>query len=159
METKNILQSKTVIAVVVVLIAIGLLGGCFMIGQMVGFRKAGFSRDWGDNYQRNFGGPRGGFGTGFGMMGGRGGWMMGERDLINGHGTAGQILKIDASVLVVKGVNDAEKTFTMTDKTTILRGVDAIKFSDLKVNDRVMIIGAPSADGQIEAKLIRVFQE
>ena len=33
----------------------------FSAGVHVGYRKAGFSEGWGDNYHRNFAGPNNGF--------------------------------------------------------------------------------------------------
>ncbi len=128
-----------IVAVIVLLLA-------FKAGEFVGFKKAGFSYQWGENYQRNFGGPRGGMLNDF-----KG------RDFMNAHGNAGSIIKIDGNVLIIKGQNNFEQTVVVSDQTMISRQQDVLKFSDLKVDDRVTIIGSPNRDGQIEAKLIRVF--
>lgn len=117
----------------------------FKAGVMVGYRKASFSYRWGENYHRNFGGPKNGFFAGFA-----------GRDFIESHGTFGQIIKINGSMLVVKGRGDAEKIIVVKDDTMIRNGMDVASLNDLKVNDYIVTIGEPNAQGQIEAKLIRV---
>ncbi len=117
----------------------------FQAGMFVGFKKAGFSYKWGENYHRNFAGPRGGF---FQEMRGR--------DFIDAHGVFGQIIKIDGSTLVIKGRNNVEKIIVLKDDTVIRRLQDTLKPSDLKVDDLIVVIGSPNDAGQIEAKLIRV---
>ena len=117
----------------------------FKAGMIVGIKKAEFSFRWSDNYHKNFGGPRQGFFRGFR-----------DRDFIEANGTFGQIIKIDGSMLVIKGKNDVEKVILVNDKTTITRFRETIKLSDLKINDDIVIIGDPNTSGQIEAKLIRV---
>jgi hypothetical protein len=119
----------------------------FKAGLFVGQKKAEFSCRWGENYHRNFGGPRGGFFDGFGL---------GDRDFIEAHGTFGQIIKIDGPTLVVKGRADVEKIILVTEKTIINRFRDTISLADLKVDDYVVVVGEPNNAGQIEAKLIRV---
>ena len=52
---------------------------------------------------------------------------------------------------------DAEKTIIVNGKTVIRKFRDALKSADLKVNDSVVVVGDPNEEGQIEAKLIRVF--
>jgi hypothetical protein len=153
-------QSKTfkratlgVAAFIILLIVFGL-------GTFVGFRKANFSYQWGENYHQNFAGPRGGF---FGDFGGR--------DFINAHGVIGQIIKIDpstgstsspqassgqAATLVLKGMDNIEKIILIKDDTIIERLRETLKPADLKVDDTVVVIGQPNEAGQIEAKFIRI---
>lgn len=117
----------------------------FKLGMLVGFRKAGFSYKWGENYHRNFAGPRGGFfGDSFG------------KDFIEAYGTFGQIIKIDGSTLIVKGRENVEKIVLVKENTTIKHLRETIKLSDLKVDDYIVVIGEPNDKGQIEAKFIRV---
>jgi len=129
----------------------------FKIGVFVGYKKAQFSYRWGENYQRNFAGPRRGF---FGNI--KRGFE--DKDFINAHGTFGEIIKIDTatssekSILIVKGKDDAEKTIIISNKTIIIKGRDAVKSNDIKVDDRIAVIGSPNEQGQIEARLIRVFR-
>ncbi len=140
------LQSKKFKIIMIAIFVFIVLLLAFKAGEFVGFKKAGFSYQWGENYQRNFGGPRGGMFNDF--MG---------RDFMNAHGNAGSIIKIDGNVLIIKGQNNFEQTVVISDQTMISRQQDVLKFSDLKVDDRVTIIGSQNRDGQIEAKLIRVF--
>ena len=151
MDFNKLFQSKTFKRVLIGLGALIVLLLVFKAGEFVGYRKARFSYKWGENYQRNFAGPRGGF---FGNFG-RG---FGDRDYTNAHGTFGSVIKIDGSTLIVKGSDNVEKTVLVSDKTTITSRRETIKTSDLKVDDRIAIIGSPNEQGQIEAKLIRVFR-
>ena len=117
----------------------------FQAGIFIGYRKASFSYRWGENYHRNFGGPRGGF-------------LRGRfpNDFVNPHGTFGQIIKIELPVITIQG-REAEKTIIANNTTIIRKFSDELKPSDLKVNDAVVVVGDPNEEGQIKAKLIRVF--
>src|SRR3989304_8139397 len=70
----------------------------FKIGMIAGYKKADFSRQWTENYHMNFGGPRGGIFHDFD-----------ERDFMGAHGTAGQVIKIQDSEIVIKGRDNVEK--------------------------------------------------
>ncbi len=118
----------------------------FKLGMVVGIHKAGFSYRWSENYHRNFGGPRTGFFHDFS-----------DKGFMQGNGTFGQIVKIDGQNLVVKGLDNMEKSVLINDDTSILHARDRLKLSDLKVNDQVVIIGSPNDAGQIVAQFIRLF--
>ena len=121
----------------------------FKAGMFVGAMKANFSFRWAEQYHKNFAGPRAGF---------FGDWRMPPfGDFIEGHGTFGEIIKIEGNNLVVKGRENIEKIVLVNEKTVIKSGFKDIKISDLKVGDIIVIIGSPNEQGQIEAKLIRVF--
>ena len=117
----------------------------FQAGLMVGFHKAHFSYQWGENYHRNFGGPRGG------MMG-----DMMDKEFINGHGIGGKIIKIDGQSVIVSGREGKEMVVVVDAGTVIRRMNDTITINDLKVDDRVVVLGDPRDDGQVVAKLIRL---
>jgi hypothetical protein len=158
MDFNKFFQLKTFRTGLIVIGALIVLLLVFKAGVFVGYKKAQFSYRWGENYHRNFAGPRGGF---FGDF--RRGF--GDSDYINAHGTFGSIIKIDPSIgpgqaatLIVKGSDNTEKTILVSDKTTIASRREAIKINDLKVDDRIVIIGSPNEQGQIEAKFIRVFR-
>ena len=151
MDFNKFFQSKAFRITLITIGALIILLLVFKVGVFVGYRKAGFSYRWGENYHRNFGGPRGGF---FGNFG----YGFGDRDYTNAHGTFGSVIKIDGSTLIVKGSDNVEKTILVSDKTTITSRRETIKASDLKIDDRAVIIGSPNEQGQIEAKLIRVFR-
>lgn len=117
------------------------------VGVWIGAEKAKFSYRWAENYNKNFGGPRSGF-----MADLR---RFPTGDFIEGHGTFGEIIKIDSD-LVVKGRGDVEKIIVVSSETVIQKGRDAIKKEGLKIGDNIVVIGSPNESGQIEAKLIRV---
>jgi hypothetical protein len=108
----------------------------FNIGMNIGFRKAEFSYEWGDNYYKNFAGP--------------------SDDFIQAHGVFGQIIKIDGLNLIINSNEKTEKIILINNDTIIRRFRDSLKSADLKVNDFLVVIGQPNEAGQIEAKLIRL---
>jgi hypothetical protein len=113
----------------------------------VGAKKADFSFRWADEYHRNFAGPQGGF---------FGDFMGMEKEFINTNGTFGEIIKIDNASLTVKDKNNVEKIVLVSDKTSIVKQRGDLKLSDLKVGDNIIVIGDPTNNGQIEARLIRI---
>lgn len=130
----------------------------FAAGVGVGLRKARFSYRWGENYERNFMGPRPPFG-GPGFMGG----MMRDfegRDFRNPHGLSGTIISISGDNLIIKDNDGKENTVGVTDKTIINKApFDNLKLSDLEIDDRVVVMGRPDESGVVEAILIRVFEK
>lgn len=118
----------------------------FHAGKLAGYRKASFSYRWGENYHRNFAGPRHGF-----MRGG-----FADREFIDAHGTFGQVMSVDGPTVVIKGRDGVEKTVTTGPDTSIFRFRDAIAVSDLRAEDTVVVIGAPDDQGRIAAKFVRV---
>lgn len=144
-DLKTVFESRKIkIALCVILIIIAVLL-IFQAGMFVGFKKAGFSYQWGENYARNFAGPRGGI-----INDMRGGDFMGA------HGVFGEIIKNDNTSLIIKGEDGTERAVSVGADTLINKFKDKIAVGDLKINDRVSVIGAPNSSGQIEAKLIRV---
>lgn len=137
-------------------IIIGLAGFVIVVlifgaGMFVGGMKAQFSYRWAESYHKNFAGPRGGF---------FGDWRklpLPLGDFIEGHGTFGEIIKIEGNTLIVKGRENIEKVILVSEKTIIKSGRKDIKTSNLKIGDRIVIIGSPNEEGQIEASLIRLF--
>lgn len=144
--------------VIIGLVCFVILIGIFFVGILVGETKARFSYRWAENYHQNFGGPRQGF--------------MGDtrnlprpNDFIAGHGTFGEILKINPSAdsrqagdFIIKGQNDMEKLIMVNNKTVIQNGKMNISFQDLNTGDQALVIGSPNDQGQIEGKLIRIFE-
>jgi len=145
MDIKEIIKSKPYIIAALTLAAIAIIVLIFGAGMYIGFRKARFSYQWGENYHMNFGSQRGGMMRDFG-----------GKDLIDSHGASGQIIKIDGSTVIVKGQDGIEKSVLVKDDTAIRRFREAIKLTDLKVNDYIVVIGSPNDSGQIEAKFLRI---
>lgn len=146
MDFNKIFQSKvfkSVLGCIAVIIVVILV---LKIGMMIGFKKAEFSYRWGENYHRNFAGPRGGFFKDF----------EGE-DFIDAHGVVGQIIKIDMpTTIIIKGKDGIEKIVVIKDDTVIKNLRDTVRLENLKIDDMMVVIGQPNEDGQIEAKLIRI---
>ncbi len=137
-------------------VVIGLAGFAVVVlifgaGIFVGGMKAKFSYRWAESYHKNFAGPQGGF------FGDWRGTSIPPGDFIEGHGTFGEIIKINDSDFVIKGQADLEKIVIIKENTILEKGRMAIKKEELKVGDQVVIIGSPNEQGQIEAKLIRIF--
>lgn len=149
---KNIFKSKgdTLKWVIVGLAIFAALVLVFGAGVFVGEMKARFSYRWAESYHKNFGGPQGGFMAGLPVP------LPPSGDFIEGHGTFGEIIKINDTDFVIKGQGDVEKVVSIGGSTIISAGRKTIKKDDLKVGDRVVVIGSPDEEGQIEAKLIRI---
>lgn len=164
-KLKNFFTSKSYGWILWVVAEIILLAIVFALGVRVGLHKAKYSYEWGANYERNFmdrqHGPMGIEGPG-GLPMGPGGPMdfLGERrgDFRNAHGLAGDIVSIADNTIVVKDRDNKENTVAVSDKTIIKSGRDDIKISDLKTDDRIVIIGKPDSSGVINAELVRIFR-
>ncbi len=127
----------------------------FAGGVAVGLHKAKFSYAFGQNYERNFMGPRAGEkgpGSLLGILRDFSG-----RDFRNAHGIAGTIISISDNNLVVKDKDNKENTVVVTDKTIIKNGRNDIQLGDLKQDEQIVVMGQPGDNGVVNAALIRVF--
>lgn len=132
------------LAIVVIVLVLGL-------GILIGEKKAKFSYRWAEQYHKNFAGPKTGF---------LGDWRkisLSPSDFIEGHGTFGEIIELRDTGFVIKGRGDVEKVIVTTKDTIVMKGRETVK-NGLKVGDNVVVIGSPNDEGQIEAKLIRIFE-
>jgi len=149
-KLKSILKSKVFRIIVIIIGVFTIISLIFQIGMMAGFRKASFGRDWGDNYERNFGMPKMGpkmMDMEFGNLG----------KLPNAHGAIGKIVKIELPTIVVLDEKDnTEKSVLVNEKTEIRMVRESINSTDLKIDEYVVVMGAPNSSGQIEARLIRI---
>ncbi|MFZ2205019.1 MAG: hypothetical protein WAV23_00295 [Minisyncoccia bacterium] len=144
-KIKKVFESKMVLKILLILGILVVAAFIFQAGFFVGFRKASFGRDWGENYGRNFG-----------MMNGRGGFggMMGN--FPNAHGAIGKIIKIELPILIVQDKDNIEKIVIVTNDTKIINIRNEDNIQDLKIDENIVVIGTPNSQGQIEAKLIRI---
>ncbi|MDB4939895.1 MAG: hypothetical protein JWO40_320 [Candidatus Doudnabacteria bacterium] len=118
----------------------------FQLGMYIGFRKANFSYRWGENYHKTFGGPS------ISMIDNFQG-----RDLVNGHGITGIVAKVENGAIIMKDPNGVEKILNITPQTLLKRGSDTITITDVKIDDRLVVVGSPKNDGTIDAEIIRDF--
>ncbi len=162
-KLKQIAGSRVVKIILIALGVIIIILSSFRCGMLVGERKASFSYQWGDNYHRMFGGPTEG-------------WMQWsanrpiggprfdngprpniEDGFMNPNSVTGAIIKIDTSTIIVKGFDNVEKSVWVNSGTLIRSGKNNISLTDLKTDDKIVVLGVPSSTGQVEAKLIRLF--
>ncbi len=136
--------SKVVVGTLAVIIGIIVLAIVFEGGVAVGYRKALFSSQWGENYENNFAGPPHPF------IGAH------PEDMLNSNGTVGTVLSINAYTIIIKDNNNTEETVLASSTTVVRSAGQTITVTDIKPNDRVVVLGEPGATGQIEAKFIRV---
>jgi len=149
MKIEDIHNSKTVRdAIIIIGITIVVLG-ILRVGIGIGERRARFAGQFGDNFERNFLGPRNG------MVGGMGGGYFGKM-MPGGHGATGEILSIKLPQMIVAGPDNLEKIVLIGTSTLVRRFQENIQSSELKVGDFVVILGNPNDSGQVEAKLIRI---
>jgi hypothetical protein len=121
----------------------------FRMGIYVGEKRENLANNWGENYGRFFGEPKPGFFPPVSV--GPAGMEM------NAFGNGGIVLKVDGNSLAIKG-NDGNEKIIVTDSSTVVRGIrQDISLSDIKTGDAIVVLGEPNNNGQILAKLIRVF--
>lgn len=145
----DFIKSRKVVVVIAALFGFAMLLGTFSVGVAVGYRKAKFSYAWGENYHRNFAGPKDGFMGEFNQE-------LNGGDFIGGHGTFGQIIDIAGSELVVRGKDNMEKIIVINENTDIRRFKNAIQMKDLTIDESIVVIGEPNDRGQTVAKFIRI---
>ncbi len=166
MNGKEIIQLKyfKLVSITVGVLIVALSG--FAAGIAVGIHKAKFSYAWGENYERNFVGNRGGvmgdnrgekIGNGQGSMMERSGFD--GRDFRNAHGVAGKVLSVSDTSLIISDRSNKENTVTVTEKTILKRNGEDVKLSDIAKDDTVVVIGAPGENGVVNADFIRVFKQ
>lgn len=154
MTLSDFLKSRLFLGIVFGLAGAAVLLGTFHAGVRAGYHRAQFSSAWGEQYHRNFGGPRGGFLPELRMrpMGGPGRGA----ELPNPNGTFGNVIAVGEDTLTVVSEQGAEQVVRF-DASTVIKKLDAaVRGSDIAAGDRVVVIGAPTESGQIQAKLIRI---
>lgn len=148
-KTSKVFSSKSFRTITYILGGLVIAFIIFQAGMIAGFRKVSFGRDWGNNYEKNFGSPHKSFrmmDQEFGDFG----------NMPNAHGAVGKIIKVELPMIVVfDGKDQTEKVIIIDDKTEIRKMRDIVTKDDLKLDEHIIVIGTPNSSGQIEAKLIR----
>jgi len=125
----------------------------FAIGMDVGFHKAKFSYNWGDNYERNFVGPH------MPPPGPMGYFQdFQDREFRNAHGVSGEIISIADNSILIKDRDDKENTVSIDENTIIKKRQENLDLSGLKQGDKIVVVGRPGDNGMIKADIIRVFE-
>lgn len=144
---QHFLESKKARVIIFTLGAFSAMLLIFAGGVAVGYRKAVFSSALGQNYERNFYGPMPGA---MGIMAPRG---------PNTHGVMGQVIDVTSSSFSVKDPDDDER-FIIVTSGTVIRDMDqTISVDAMTPGNRVVVIGAPNSNGQVEARFVRVFPQ
>lgn len=134
---------KNIVLALVIFLVILLV---FSAGVFVGIEKTKFSYGWSKNYYNNF------VDRPFGPP------PVGDPKHFKAHGLTGQIIKINDKSLVIKNINNTETAISVPEMTIIRDENNALKFTDLKDGENIVIIGSPNSDGQIESKFIRIIK-
>lgn len=135
---KEFLKSSNVRAILWIVGGVIVLLVAFGLGAMVGYRQAVYAGSFGNNYYRNFYGPPSG------------------QPFFNSHGVAGEVIDLSSSTISVKDFDGDEHSIVVLPGTAIREGNAAIVIGDIRVGDMITTIGSPNANGQVEARLIRV---
>lgn len=139
-------ESKNFRKILYILGSVFILFFVIQFGMMAGYNRASYSRNWGNNYERNFGPMRSSQNFIKNDLG----------YLPNAHGAIGRIIKVELPNIVVLDKDKTEKIIIVKDDTNILERRDAVNKEGLKVDQFIIVIGNPNGQGQIEAKLIRI---
>ncbi len=130
---------KLVVAVVLALLVLVVVFGA---GMLAGLEKARFSDHWQENYYPN-------------VLG-----ILGKQPMVlNAHGVIGPVIKLNTNSMVVEDGDGSEKTVLISPATTIREDGNTITFSQVELNDQVVVIGSPNNQGEITASLVRVMDD
>jgi hypothetical protein len=146
-QVKEILKKSKMKWIICTLGAIVVALLIFQAGMYFGFNKASFSFQTGEQYFRQMNGmPNDDF-------------MEMNRDLLDSHGAAGKIISIKLPTFIVADKDGTEKTIVTDASTTIVQFKNSIKPEDLKVDEFVTVIGDPTNNAEVDAKLIRIMPD
>jgi hypothetical protein len=147
---KNLAQSKTFKAIIITLLILAIVLGIFQAGIFVGFHKASFLFNSGDNFYKIYGERNGKINRGS-MMGG-----IFRDEFGGGHGVVGKIIKINLPNIVVLGPDNIEKNILTNASTSIYEYRNNSSIEKLTLDKFVTVLGSPDSQGQIVAKFIRI---
>lgn len=136
-------DSRPFRSAIVILVALLVGLAIFEAGVLFGLHQARHSYRWGEAYQRNFGGPGGGF-------------FLHPGGIPNGHGAFGRIASTTDSSFIITDPSHPEQSVRVDSGTVIRNGAQDVSLSALTAGTYVVVIGEPGTDGVIDAKLIRI---
>lgn len=145
---EELFKSKKLQGILFLIASLILLCGVFSLGVRVGERKAEHFSQWSQNYDRMFvprGGPHGGFPPPkpFGEM-------------PDSHGAFGKVLSVNGLSIVIQGKDNLEQNILVTSSTAIRIGREEVTVEEVHPGENAAVFGIPNAQGQIEARLIRI---
>lgn len=142
---KELFKSPALRYTLIVLGGLILLLGSFRAGMLVGERKSRHFANWPQQFGQMFNQRE------------RSRVPMPPPMLPGTHGVFGKVISIDVPLMVVQGKDNIEQTVSMTTSTEIRTGRERVAAEDIKADMDVSVFGEPGDDGQIEARLIRIF--
>lgn len=123
----------------------------FALGFSAGLNKARFSYQWGEQYEENF------VKAVVEESGEKALEKIDGQAFRSGYCAAGKIIAVTDDTIILQGPNGRENTISVSDATSIKKGGSEITLSELKVGNRIVVVGKPTANGTLQANLIRVF--
>lgn len=146
---KEFFTSKIVFGVLIGLGACVLLLGSFALGVTIGQRKAAHLCAWGQNYDQMFGPQR------HGPPLAR--FPFNSAETPESQGVFGKVLSVSGSDIVVQGKDNVEQNVLVTTSTVIRNGAGQGSLQGIHPDVQASVFGPSNAQGQIEARLIRIF--
>ncbi len=143
MDIKEFSTSNKVTVGLIALAVFVLLCAAFSFGESIGFHKASFAFQNGNNFYRTFGSPSGN--------------PMGRPDgFPNDHGTAGKVISVTLPTITIADRDNTEKTIVVNDQTIVRELRNTITADKILPGEYIVAIGDPNAQSQVVANLIRI---
>ena len=146
-DAKSFLESKKIARIMAAVIIMAGIIFVFHIGEEFGYKKAELMDQVSGNYYKTFG-------PGDPRKTGPLGYLF--DDQTGTHGVAGKVANVTAGKIVVEDNEGIEKTVTTDSDTIIKKQRNTISINDIQPDDFIVVIGSPNANGEIDAKIIRV---
>ena len=146
-EVKSLLESKKTERLMTVILIIACVIIVFHTGEEFGYKKEQLMDNVSNGYYKTLG-PGDVRRTGpFGYL---------FDDQTGTHGVSGKVISVTADKILVEDNEGIEKTVLVDSNTTIKKQRATISESDIKPDDFMIVIGSPTTDGQVDAKIIRI---
>jgi len=141
MNVKEFSQSKQFKTILWIIAGLVFLIGAFSLGENVGFHKASFSFQNGDNFYHTFGPQHSA--------------ALQPASFSDAHGAVGKVISVTLPTFTIEDKDNTEKNILISNQTVIRQLRNTLAASDIKVGDYIVAIGEPNAQSQIAATLIR----
>jgi hypothetical protein len=144
-KIKKIFESKKFMYLLCAIAGLIVLALVFRAGELTAYRKAAFVEGWSNHYEENFADDHHPL------------FSDADDQFPNTHGAIGKVIKISLPQIVVLDDNDkTEKSVMIGAGTSIFKKKKTLQPADIKVDDKVVVIGEPTNAGQVDAKFIRI---
>lgn len=141
--------SRLMFGVMLGILTVIIVLGVFWLGVSVGSHRSRFACQWGERYGAMMGMPDFGPGNRMGFAPPPGG--------LDPNGADGEVVSKNGREIIVKGRDGVEKSVVIPETADVRKGRENVKPENISVNDMVVVFGSPTGTGQVEAKLIRIF--